>query len=316
MTALLTRPAPLSRSPSKGVLTHKTRIPCPFKYLTGMLNITLHHAERKRQRTSFLFIVMMAHLLLVHMMEKQGFKNYLCLFSPSLSHSSAGRIESSFTPHKLPDEEGLNEMFEPPTKEPDSQPEACHTPSSCPEICKQTVNTSGAQSDDKTTWNVEENEPEYASGSRITSKPSEEAASKGNELNNQPLSDFVVKYIDHTEAEIVENDQTEGAVVQSELTQIILEHNKDPNMDVTVQGDADSKTTADKEKNTENMEDAGKLVFSDIHQKERQCETNFKENTELPINTEAGQKGEDRDLLEVTHISGEENVKSAGKFVP
>lgn len=51
---VLTRPAPLS-APSKRALTHETHTPCPFKYLTGMLNIKLHHAERKRRRKPFPF---------------------------------------------------------------------------------------------------------------------------------------------------------------------------------------------------------------------------------------------------------------------
>lgn len=134
-------------------------------------------------------------------------------------------------------------------------------------------------------------------------------ASEVKESNSQPLGDLVVKYIDQTVADI--KNQTEGLVVQSQFTQFIPEHNEDFNMDVTVEGDAD------KGKNTENMMDTGQPLCSDIHPKERQSETNCKENTEFLItNTEAGQRGEDREVLEVTLIGGEEKVKPAGKFVP
>lgn len=238
-------------------------------------------------------------------------------FPPPRFQSFAGEICPSFIPLEFPDEDGPNEMFEPPTEEPYCPSVACHTPPSCPEACKETVNTSVVQNEEKTVVNVDGNEPEDSLGSRLKSKQTTSGVKHGemlygqSESNCQPPSD-------HTVVEGAERDQTEG-LVQSELTTLTLEHNRGPNLEKThlisviVEDDTDGKTTADDEETTEHMMDTGRLHRSEILQKESQCESSIKEDTGLPvINTEAGQTGKEREV-ELPQLDEEQQIMSAGE---
>lgn len=207
-------------------------------------------------------------------------------------------------------------MFEPPTEEPYSPSEACHTQSFCPEACKETVNTSFAQNEEKTIMNVDRSEPEDNLGSKLKSKQTTSEAKDGDILHERSESTSQSPS-DHTGVEGAGRDQTEGLVA---LTKRILEHSMGPNlekmhlMSVIVEDDTDSKITAYDEETTEHMIDAGQLHCSDILQKERQYENTIKEDTGLAvIHTEAEQRENERELLELPRLGEEQKIKSAGK---
>lgn len=238
-------------------------------------------------------------------------------FPPPLFQSFAGEIRPSFIPLGFPDEEGPNEMFEPPTEEPYCPSVARHTPSSCPDACKETVNTSVVQNEEKTVMNVDGNEPEDNLGGRLKSKQTTSGLKHGETLYGQSESNCRSPS-DHTVVEGAEQDQTEG-LVQSELTTLILENNRRPNLEkmhlisVIVEDDTDGKTTADAEETTEHMKETGRLHRSEILQEQSQREISIKEDTGLPvINTEAGQTGKEREV-ELPQLDEEQQIKSAGE---
>lgn len=205
------------------------------------------------------------------------------------------------------------------TEQPHSQAVGSYSASSWPQICKETHKQSDTQNEEKTIWITAASETQDATASggelkqKCLSNLDEEASSGVNEGETlYQLSDsktmktkrgrvsshgFVTKDTGHTVTETAERNHTEEPLVQFEPTGFPLESNSEACVD----------------RNTEKME-TRLLHSSDVQLRRRQRET-YREGTDLPkTDTDAGQRGEDREMLNEQLLSNEEMSKP-GKCV-
>ncbi|XP_061566157.1 DNA polymerase nu [Cololabis saira] len=246
---------------------------------------------------------------------------------------------ASFNHVNVLNEGDPDEMSFSTTEQPNSHAVPSYSTSSCPEIYKETDKPSVTQNEESGTYIIAASEIEdsAASGNRLKqhlSDPDEDTSTgtdEGDRLYHQSMSEtiktkqghvspsgFVTKDMGLTGSEIIERSHTEEPLVQMEHLHFSLGDNSDHNlqkislMAVAVEVETENKTKACINRNTDNKTETGQLHSSDIQLRRRPCETEmYRGDTELPgTDAEAGQRREDREVLVVPTLNGEEMSKS------
>ncbi|XP_041842355.1 DNA polymerase nu isoform X3 [Melanotaenia boesemani] len=241
---------------------------------------------------------------------------------------TARRERPFFILEKFPDTEGPDVKLAPSTEQPNPAV-VSHLVSSCPE---ETDYISGAQKDEKTTWTTSRSKPEdtLASGGQLRWKQhlsnqdgeTTDGAEDGGELYQQSESEVVkTKRFgafptglwpnDYTRTEIAERKHRKGPLVQSEPINFVLGDNSTHNlerivlMEETVEAETENKTKMGTDESVEHKVETFQLHFSDIQPRQRQCETNYKEERE------ARKQRAERKVPVVPLLDYEEKIKPA-----